>query len=34
MTEMGSFKKYLVAVQIQLFQGCAKHETAVNILTI
>ena len=29
-----SFKKYSEAVDIPLFKGCAKHETAVNILRI
>ena len=33
-TERSSFKKYSEAVHIPLFKGCAKHETAVNILRI
>ena len=33
-TERGSFKKYSEAVHIPLVKGCAKHETAVNILRI
>ena len=33
-TEGGSFKKYSEAVNTLLFKGCAKHETAVNILRI
>ena len=33
-TERGSFKKYSEAVHILLLKGCAKHETAVNILRI
>ena len=33
-TERGCFKKYSEAVHIPLFKGCAKHETAVNILGI
>ena len=33
-TERGSFKKYSEAVHIPLFKGCAKHETAVNILRV
>ena len=30
-TERGSFKKYLEAVHILLFKGCAKRGTVVNI---
>ena len=33
-TERGSFKKYLEAVHILLFKGCALHITAVHILKI
>ena len=33
-TERVSFKKYSEAVHIPLFKGCAKQETAVNILRI
>ena len=34
MTERGSFKKYSEAVHNPLLKGCAKHETAVNVLRI
>ena len=33
-SERASFQKYLVAVHISFFKGCAKHKTAINILRI
>ena len=33
-TERDSFKKYLEAVHILFFKGCAQHKTVVNILRI